>query len=218
MRHRHAIFITLTFTCLAFQISSSALYGNPPIMPSMPRHTCTQQSDDILAAIAQAQKQNASTRQSFTFRQTKHSPMLAADAVSNGRMIVGPGKKLVWQYTTPKAFSLIVDGDSTYTETDGVRVPLAGNNGRITRRMSSMMMGLAEGKSLLDNKQFSSTLNETPSDYIVTLTPQRRDMRRIMQHITLTFDKKTLDISSVNIEEGKDSFTLIVFEKEKNDK
>lgn len=172
-----------------------------------------QSVDSRLAAIARVQKQNVATRQSYTFRQTKHSPMFSTDVVSNGTMTVGPARYLVWQYSGPNGFSLVVDGDSVYTVSGGRRAALSGSNGRTTRRMAYMMMQLVEGESLLDNGQFSTALSETAQTYVVMLTPLRRDMRRMMQSVSLTFDKQAMRIQTVRIEEGNDSFTLIEFEK-----
>ena len=172
-----------------------------------------QSVDSRLASIAQVQKQLVATRQHYAFRQTKHSPMLATDAVSNGTLTVGPARYLVWQYTNPKSFSLVVDGDSIYMVTESGPASLSGNNGRITRRMAAMMMDLVEGESLRNSRQFSTALSETATTYVVTLTPLRRDMRRMMQSVCLTFDKPTMRILTVKIVEDNDGFTLIEFEK-----
>ena len=173
-----------------------------------------QSKDSILAVIAETQKQNVDKQNTYVFRQTKHSPMFISGVVSNGKMVYGPAKYLVWQYTTPKKFSLIVMGDSIYTKSDGQRTPLSGNNGRIARRITKIMKGLAEGNSLFDSRVFSTALSSTAKTYVVTLIPQKREMRSIMQKLYLTFDKTTKDILAVKIEGNDDSFTLIEFTKQ----
>lgn len=173
-----------------------------------------QPKDSILAVIAEVQKHNVVKQKTYQFRQTKHTPMFFSDVVSNGKLIYGPANNLVWQYTDPQKYSMIVTGDSIYTESHGRRIPLSGNNGRIARRITKLMMGLAEGNSLLDGRQFSTALSITANTYVVTLKPQSREMRSMMQRLYLTFDKNTKDILAVKIEENDENFTLIEFSRQ----
>ena len=170
-------------------------------------------SSSVLTSIAQTQRQNAAKAQKYHFKQTKHSPMLVGDAVRTGYMVVGPQKHMEWHYTDTADFALIMEGEKCFMLKDGKKSPVKGRSGRMASRLAAMMMELADGGGLMDGKQFESSLAETSAAWVVTLDPRKRDLKRVMQKVVLTFDKQTLRIQSVKIVEDKDSFTQIDFEK-----
>ena len=169
------------------------------------------QRAEVLKAIAAVQQPKAGKTLAYTFVQTKHSPLLAQDAVSKGSMTLGSDRTMRWQYTEPTAFALVVEGDSIYTVANGKRNSLSGASGKMTRGLAQMMMQMTDGASLTDDKMFETTLAEESGTYRVTLVPKRRDMRRMIQQALLTFDHKTLRIKSVRLMEKDDSYTQIDF-------
>ena len=168
----------------------------------------------VLEQIARVQQPGAGATLKYSFRQTKHSPLLAVDAVSKGNLTLGSNHTMHWQYTEPQAFSLIVEGDSIYTVSGGKRTPLSGAGGKMTRGLAQMMMQMTDGASLTDSKLFETSLMEDAGTYYVTLVPKRRDMKRMMQRAELTFDHKSLCIKSVRLIEKADSYTQIDFTRQ----
>ena len=166
---------------------------------------------EVLTAIAAAQQPKAGTTLHYTFVQTKHSPLLAKDAVSKGTLRLSGDCSMRWQYTEPNAFTLAVEGDSIYTIIDGKRNPLSGAGGRMARGMAQLMMQMTAGASLTDEKLFETVLTEEGDVYRAVMTPKRRDMKRMMQQVVLTFDRKSLRIKSVRLVEKEDSYTHIDF-------
>ena len=149
--------------------------------------------DAVLARIAAAQKPQPGKSQTYAFTQTKHSPMLAQDAVSHGVLTLSGERQMRWQYRDPTDLALVVDGDSIYTVSAGVRKALSGAAGAATRGMAQTMMTLASGNALADENLFAG------------------DMRRMMQQVIVTFDKKSYRVNTVRLMEKKDSYTLIEF-------
>ena len=152
---------------------------------------------------------------SLVFCATAQSPVADRDAVL-ARIAAAqkpqPGKsQMRWQYRDPTDLALVVDGDSIYTVSAGVRKALSGAAGAATRGMAQTMMTLASGNALADEKLFAVELTEEPSAYRAVLTPKRRDMRRMMQQVIVTFDKKSYRVNTVRLMEKKDSYTLIEF-------
>lgn len=166
---------------------------------------------EVLAAIARTQQPPAGKTLCYSFVQTKHSPLLANDAVSKGKLNLGDRRSMQWQYTEPQAFSLVVEGDSIYTVSGGKRQSLTGAGGKMTRGLAQMMMQLTDGASLADDKLFETSLTEEGDSYRAVMVPKRRDMRRMMQQAELLFDRKTLRIRSVTLTERNDSYTKIDF-------
>lgn len=171
----------------------------------------SEQRTEVLTAIAAAQKPKTGETLNYTFVQTKHSPLLADDAVSKGRMTLASDHTMQWQYTEPQAFTLVVKGDSIYTVKDGQHNSLSGVGGKMAHGLAQMMMQMTDGASLSDGKLFETTLTEEGGTYRAILLPKRRDMKRMMQHAEFTFDRKTLRIKRVRLIEKNDSYTNIDF-------
>lgn len=162
--------------------------------------------------IATAMKQQAGKTVSYSFTQTKHSPMLSQDAVSHGTLSLSGERNMRWHYTDPKDHAIVVIGDSIYTESNGIRKSLSGASGAITRNITKTMIALCSDDALLDENVFSVDLTEDASTYHATLTPKRRDLRRLMQQITVDFDKKNCRIRKVKLTEKHNSYTVIEFQ------
>ena len=169
------------------------------------------QRAEVLTCIAVAQQPRPGKTLAYTFVQTKHSPLLAQDAVSKGNLTLGSDRTMRWQYTEPQTFALVVEGDSIYTVVGGKRNSLSGASGKMTRGLAQMMMQMTDGASLTNDKLFETTLTEESGFYRATLVPKRRDMKRMMQQAVLTFDHKTLRIKSVRLIEKDNSYTQIDF-------
>ena len=168
--------------------------------------------DAVLARIEAALTPHAGKTFNYTFTQTKHSPLLAQDAVSHGNLTLTGNSFMRWHYTDPRNYAIVVDGDSIYAETDGRKHSLNGPAGAIMRNMTNTMMSLTNSGSLAEEKLFSVDLTEDASTYHATLTPKRRDLRRLMQQITVDFDKKNCRIRKVKLTEKHNSYTVIEFQ------
>lgn len=190
--------VVMICLCLTMQAQSEALAGT--------------KRTEVLTAIAAAQQPKPGKTLNYSFRQTKHSRLLAEDAVSKGRLSLGE-RTMQWQYTEPMTFTLVVDGDSIYTVNDGKRSSLSGAADKMSRGLAQMMKQMTDGSSLADERIFETVLTEESTCYRALLTPKRRDMRRMMQQAELTFDRKSMCIKSVRLVE-KDGYTQIDFTRQ----
>lgn len=165
----------------------------------------------VLTRIEASLNPQAGKTIKYTFTQTKHSPLLAQDAVSHGNVTLTGQRFLRWHYTDPRNHAIVVDGDSIYAETDGNRHQLIGPANAIMRNMTNTMMSLTSAGSLTSEKVFSVELSEDASAYHATLTPKRRDLRRMMQQMLVDFDKKSCRVLKVKLIERHNSYTVIEF-------
>jgi outer membrane lipoprotein-sorting protein len=167
--------------------------------------------DAVLTRIEAALTPQAGKTIKYTFTQTKHSPLLAQDAISHGNVTLTGDRFLRWHYTDPRDHAFIIDGDSIFAETNGKSHSLAGPAGSIMRNMTSTMMSLTSAGTLSSEKVFSVELTEDASAYHATLIPKRRDMKRMMQQLLVDFDKKSCRVLKVKLIEKHNSFTVIEF-------
>ena len=147
------------------------------------------------------------------FVQEKTSSMLAEPSVAEGTMHFVAPDQLRWEYTSPYAFALVVNGDRIEKVTDGKTEVLDGKSGRMYQGMVGLIMGSATGKKLFDPTVFDIALYDDDTYWRADMTPKRRDMKRMFSQLVFRFDKKTNGISRVEFKDAGGDVTSIRFEE-----
>ena len=165
------------------------------------------ESQEVLALLTQtaADMQTMQCR----FVQEKTSAMLTEPSISEGIMRYAAPDKMRWEYTTPYAFALVVNGDRIVKVTDSQAEVLEGKSNRMYQGMVGFIMGSATGKNLFDASIFDVILYDDEAYWKAKMTPKRRDMKRLFSQMVFRFDKKTNGISCVEfVEAGGDSSSI----------
>ena len=140
-----------------------------------------------------------------SFTQTKQSKMLRGAQVSEGKMFCQQPDKLRWEYTSPQASTLVLDGAEARL--------LKGNEqearNKFIGEMARMIMNCVAGKNLTDNKTFQVSAKEMPTEYVATLVPQRKDMKRLYTKLVLHYDLKQETVTEIELYEKNGDRTLI---------
>ena len=169
------------------------------------------QSNEVIASLTKA----AASMQSMQCRfvQEKTSSMLAEPQIAEGKMYYAAPDRMRWEYTTPYAFALVVNGERLVKVTDGKAEVLEGNAGRMYQGMVNLIIGSASGKKLFDTTVFDIVLYDDNGFWLADMTPKRRDMKRMFSQLVFRFDKKTNGISCVEFVEAGGGITSIRFEE-----
>lgn len=147
-----------------------------------------------------------------TFTQTKQSKMLSKVQVSEGKMFCQQPDKLRWEYTSPKASAIIYDGTASPDPSkgrenrDAAPSPL-GRAGE--RMMARMIMNSVAGNCLTDSKTFDVSAKELPTEYVATLIPLKKDMKRLYSKLVLHFDIRQETVTEIELYEKNGDRTLI---------
>ena len=154
-----------------------------------------------MASVAQATK---SIQANFT--QTRYSKMLKEAQVSEGKMFCRQPDKLRWEYTSPRQSALVLDGTNARLTKDG-----NGNGGRnkFAGEMARLIMNSVAGKSLTDNTAFEVSAEALPTEYVATLLPLRKEMKRMYAKLVLHFDIKQSTVNKVELHE-KDASHIVI--------
>ena len=139
------------------------------------------------------------------FTQKKQSKMLKGEQVSEGKMFCQQPDKLRWEYTSPRASTLILEG----TEAHLLKGNEQGTKNKFVGSMARMIMNSVAGKCLTDNKTFQVTAKEAPSKYVATLIPLKKDMKRLYSKLVLHFDLKQETVTEIELYEKNGDRTLI---------
>ena len=146
------------------------------------------------------------------FVQEKTSSMLAEPSIAKGTMHYAAPDRMRWEYTSPYAFALVVNGDRIVKVTEGKAEALEGNSSRMYQGMVGIIMGSASGKKLFDTSVFDVVLYDEDVCWRAEMTPKRRDMKRMFSQLVFRFDKKTKGISRVEFKDAGGDVTSIRFE------
>ena len=131
------------------------------------------------------------------FTQTRHTKLLKKEQVSQGRMSCQMPDKLCWEYTSPRA-STIVLGEGGQSRQN-----------KFASEMAYMMMKLVAGQSLTDRQTFQVTAKEMPAEYVATLLPLKKNMKQMWNRIVLHFDIKQETVTQVELHEKSGDSTII---------
>ena len=169
------------------------------------------ESQTVMAALTEAAASMKTLQCRFV--QEKTSSMLAEPSVAEGTMHFAAPDQLRWEYTSPYAFALVVNGDRIEKVTDGKTEVLDGKSGRMYQGMVGLIMGSATGKKLFDTTVFDIALYDDDTYWRADMTPKRRDMKRMFSQLVFCFDKKTNGISRVEFKDAGGDVTSIRFEE-----
>ena len=164
----------------------------------------TLSEQDIIQRMASAADEIKTIQCNFT--QTRHMKMLSKGQVSKGRMYCKQPDKLRWEYTTPRTNTLIMNGADVRLRKEETANT---SKNKFIGEMARMIMNSVAGKCLTDNKSFQVTANEMPKEYVVTLLPLRKEMKRIYSKLVLHFDIKQSTVTEVELFEKSGDSTVI---------
>lgn len=145
------------------------------------------------------------------FTQQKTIAMLAQPTVSEGLMSYNTPDKMRWEYTSPYAFALVVDGDKITKITDGNEEILDAKSGRMYQGIVSIIMSSANGKKLFDKSMFDVDIQDDGEFWKAEMQPKKHNMKRMFTMLTFYFGKDDNIIKKVEMTEAGGDVTTIQF-------
>lgn len=143
------------------------------------------------------------------FVQTKYIRLLNDKMVSQGKMFYSRTNKLRWQYTSPYSYTFILNGSTVLLNKGNRRDVIDVNQSKVFKEIARIMMNSVVGKSLSDKKDFLVSIADSPTEWVASLTPKRREMKMMFSKIVLHFDKRSRMVSTVELMEKKGDRTVI---------
>ncbi|MBQ6070609.1 MAG: outer membrane lipoprotein carrier protein LolA [Bacteroidales bacterium] len=166
----------------------------------------------LTASIEKAHKQMTSLSAQFT--QRKSSALFTEDAVQKGKLNYKSPKMLRWEYTSPKAMTVIFANGKVLLKTDKGTVQ---NPNKMLNEMGTMIIGTINGSFLNDATNFSAKYykNSKTGTITVVLTPVNKRIKAYYTKMTITLDAKTLLADKVVMQEVSGDTTTITFSDKK---
>lgn len=145
------------------------------------------------------------------FVQTKTSTLLAEDILSSGHMSYRKPGYLSWSYLKPDPLTFLAEGERVTITRDGQETSLGGNQGRLVREMTRMIIGNIDGSVLSDSKTFKADVTLSDGCLVATLVPQKKELKRMWTKLVLYYDRSTMAAKRFEMHEASGDRTVITF-------
>ncbi|MGN0230768.1 MAG: outer membrane lipoprotein carrier protein LolA [Muribaculaceae bacterium] len=162
---------------------------------------------DALAEISAASKQMQSFECNFV--QTKTLKLLGDKMISKGRLSYRQPDKLRWEYTSPYSYTFIINGGKVQINKGGRNDVIDADKNKVFKEVARIMLNSVVGKSLTDSHEFAATVQSTADIHVVTLLPQKKDMKHMFSKIVLRYDRRQKMVVGVEMHERKGDSTVI---------
>lgn len=143
------------------------------------------------------------------FVQTKSLKMLGDKMISKGQMWCQQPNMLRWQYNSPYTYTFILNNNKVSVKKGSRSDVIDVNKNKMFKEIARIMMNSVLGKVLTDKKDFKSSVTKKGQYYIVTLLPQKKEMKQMFTTILLHYDTKLKLVTKVEMREKNGDTTLI---------
>ncbi len=133
------------------------------------------------------------------FVQTKRNKMLKDAAVMSGHLVYKQPESIYWRCETPNKVSFATNGQNAKVSKDGKTTVTNLSDNKIYKRIKRMAKGGLGVDGILSSDDFASSITEENSTWVVTLTPKRKELKQIIEKVTLHADPKDAIVKTVDI-------------------
>lgn len=143
------------------------------------------------------------------FIQTKNMKMLNDKMVARGQMYYSQGSKLRWEYTSPYTYIFILNGSRVLLNKGDRNDVIDVNQSKVFKEVARIMMNSVTGSCLADERDFKSAITSTQTEWVVTMTPQNKNLKQIFTKMVLHFNPQMGMVSVVELMEKNGDTTVI---------
>ncbi len=126
---------------------------------------------------------------SCDFTQTRKTKMLKDAAVMKGRLYTQQPNKVRWECKYPNHIIFVTDGRNVQTNKDGKTTETDLTKNKIYQRVARITKGKMSIADILKSADFTKTATETANEWVITLIPQRKELKQVIASITIHADK-----------------------------
>lgn len=165
------------------------------------------QKQDIIEKINKAAAGLKTMNCNFT--QTKYLSLLSDKMFSEGKLDYNQPNQLRWEYTTPYKYLFIFNGTKVYVGSNSHKDVIDTNTNKVFKEVARIMMSTVTGTALSNSSDFSIDVADGNTQWLITLVPKKKEMKKMFSKIVLMFNKSNLMISEINIYEKNNDRTNI---------
>ena len=114
-------------------------------------------------------------------------------------------------YDTPKGDKVVMNGDDFAIVVGGKAISSNASSNPMIAQISYMMQASMSGDVAALGRGWELKIEKTESQYRVSITPTERRVKRYILAMTMLFDKCTMTLDSLRIDENRGGFTSYIF-------
>lgn len=161
--------------------------------------------------IAQVDKSVASLKtMQCQFKQIKNVAMMKNSISSVGVMYFQKPDRLRWQYTSPYAYTLILDKGTAYMKSTKGTTTIDVSKNKMFQQILNVIMDCVTGGNLAKTTYFKVEVCQSGNNVFANLTPQKKELKQLYSLITLHFNLSLTMVNKVEMKEKNGDKTTIM--------
>lgn len=143
------------------------------------------------------------------FKQVKSVAMMKNSISSNGIMYFQKPDRLRWQYTSPYAYTLILDKGTAYMKSAKATTTIDVSKNKMFQQILNVIMDCVTGGNLARTTYFKVAVYQNGNNVYANLTPQKKELKQLYSLITLHFNTSLTMVNKVEMKEKNGDKTTI---------
>ena len=148
------------------------------------------------------------------FEQFKHLNFLENDIKSSGRLVFKSPNLIKWEYTMPFNYSVIFKNDKLFINDDGIKSNIDISSNKTFKSLNSLIIKSVRG-DMFDDKLFDMQYLENQKKYVIKFIPKENSLKSMISIFILSFDKSSLNVIEIKMQENAEDYTLLRFINQK---
>ena len=164
--------------------------------------------DVVLKEIAKAAQKTKTI--SSSFKQEKYLDILDDKIISDGKFFFAQPKSLRWEYTSPFSYIIIIHNGKITFKDENKTNTFDANSNEVFKHLNDLIINLVQGTLISDDK-FEYKLFETDKEYLITLKPKDKNIKKLIPEIEMHFNKSDYQLRTLKMIEVTGDYTKIKF-------
>lgn len=148
------------------------------------------------------------------FEQFKHLDFLSNNIKSSGNLVYKTPNLIKWEYKEPFNYSIVFKNDKLYINDEGIKSNIDLSSNKTFKSLNSLIIKSVRG-DMFDDKLFDMQYFENQKKYLIKFIPKEKSLKSIISVFILSFDKKSLDVIEIKMQENTEDYTLLKFINQK---
>ena len=148
------------------------------------------------------------------FTQEKYLSVMSENIITKGHFCFKKANMLRWEYTTPYSYLIAINKDKMFIKDNGKVNKYDINSNKMFKSINEMMVATVQG-NLLNSKDYKANFFESPTYYLIELSPVQKAAKDFLKTIELYINKTDYSVEKVKMTEPSDDYTSIDFTNRK---
>jgi len=158
--------------------------------------------------LAESSRATNSIKSNFT--QEKNLSLIEEKVISRGTFLFKKENKVRMEYTQPFKYLLIINGDKVIIKDQQKSNSFSAGSNKLFSAINNIIIDCVKGTAL-ENKNFTHKLFSGEKNYLIQLSPVKKDLKEFFTSINIYLDKNDYSVANIDMIEPSGDNTFITF-------